>query len=60
MRQVVAIHIQPSGDWGAFWGGSFDMTGRLRDALKTIDITLLDHIIATPSSLMTIEQRGLL
>ena len=36
------------------------MTGRLRDALKTIGVTLLDHIIVTPSGSVSFQQRGLL
>ena len=36
------------------------MTGRLRDALKTIDVTLLDHVIVTPSASLSFQQRSLL
>ena len=36
------------------------MTGRIRDALKTIDVTLHDHIIVTPSDAISFRDKGLL
>ena len=36
------------------------MTARLRDALKTIDVDLHDHIIVTPSDALSFRERGLL
>ena len=36
------------------------MTGRIRDALKTIDVTLLDHVVVTPSGSVSFQERGLL
>ena len=36
------------------------MTGCLRDALKTIDVMLLDHIIVTLSDSLSFQTRGLL
>ena len=37
-----------------------DMTNRMRDALKTIDVTLLDHVIVTPTGSVSFQARGLL
>ena len=56
---VIAIHDHPSGDPEAS-RADIDMTGRLRDALKTIDVTLLDHIIVTPTASLSFQQHGLL
>ena len=36
------------------------MTNRLRDALKTIGVTLLDHLIVTPTASVSFQSRGLL
>ena len=36
------------------------MTNRIRDALKTIEVTLLDHVIVTPTGSISFQQRGLL
>ena len=36
------------------------MTNRIRDALKTIEVTLLDHVIVTPTSSIGFQPRGLL
>ena len=56
---VIALHPHPSGDPEAS-RADVDMTGRLRDALKTIGVTLLDHIIVTPSGSLSFQTRGLL
>jgi len=37
-----------------------DTTGRIRDALKTIEVTLLDHVIVTPDGALSFRERGLL
>ena len=37
-----------------------DMTNRLKSALKTIDVTLLDHVIVTPTDALSFRARGLL
>ena len=37
-----------------------DTTRRIRDALKTIDVTLLDHVIVTPDGALSFKQQGLL
>ena len=36
------------------------MTNRLRDALKTIDVDLHDHVVVTPSSAFSFREKGLL
>ncbi len=36
------------------------MTNRIRDALKTIEVMLLDHIIVTPADSVSFKERGLL
>ena len=56
---LIALHDHPSGDPEAS-RADIDMTGRLRDALKTIGVTLLDHIIVTPSGSLSFQTRGLL
>ena len=37
-----------------------DMTRRIQSALKTIGVTLLDHVIVTPSDSMSFQERSLL
>ena len=37
-----------------------EMTRRIRDALKTIDVTLLDHVIVTPTGSLSFKERDLL
>ena len=56
---LIALHDHPSGDPEAS-RADIDMTGRLRDSLKTIGVTLLDHIIVTPSGSLSFQTRGLL
>ena len=36
------------------------MTRRIRDALKTIEVTLFDHVIVTPTGSLSFRERGLL
>ena len=36
------------------------MTRRIRGALKTIEVTLLDHVIVTPAGSVSFKERGLL
>ena len=36
------------------------MTKRIKDALKTVEVTLLDHIVVTPTAAFSFKQRGLL
>ena len=56
---VVAVHDHPSGSPGPS-RADIDMTKRIRDALKTIEVTLLDHVIVTPSGSVSFQARGLL
>ena len=56
---VIAVHAHPSGDPEPS-RADIDMTNRLRDALKTIGVTLLDHVIVTPNAAFSFQARGLL
>ena len=56
---IVAVHDHPSGDPEPS-RADIDMTTRLRDALKTIEVTLLDHLIVTPTAAVSFQSRGLL
>ena len=56
---IVALHPHPSGCPEAS-RADIDMTNRIRDALKTIDVTLLDHVIVTPTGSVSFQARGLL
>ena len=56
---IVALHPHPSGDPEPS-RADIDMTNRIRDALKTIEVTLLDHVIVTPSGSLSFQARGLL
>ena len=56
---IVALHPHPSGDPEPS-RADIDMTNRIRDALKTIEVTLLDHVIVTPTGSMSFQARGLL
>ena len=56
---VVAVHDHPSGSPEPS-RADIDMTNRIRDALKTIEVTLLDHVIVTPSGSISFQARGLL
>ena len=56
---LIVIHSHPSGDPQPS-RADIDMTGRIRDALKTIDVTLLDHVIVTPTDSLSFRERGLL
>ena len=55
---VIAIHDHPSGDPEPS-RADIDMTNRMRDALKTIDVTLLDHVVVTPTASVSFQARGL-
>ncbi len=56
---IVALHPHPAGDPEPS-RADIDMTNRIRDALKTIEVTLLDHVIVTPSGSVSFQARGLL
>ena len=56
---IVALHPHPSGDPEPS-RADIDMTGRIKDALKAIEVTLLDHVIVTPTDSVSFQARGLL
>lgn len=56
---VIALHQHPSGDPEPS-RADIQMTNRIRDALKTIEVTLLDHLIVTPTGAVSFQARGLL
>ena len=56
---LVVLHQHPSGDPTPS-RADVEMTNRLRDALKTIDVDLHDHIVITPGSAFSFRETGLL
>ena len=56
---LVVLHAHPSGDPTPS-RADVEMTARLRDALKTIDVDLHDHIVVTPGDAYSFRQKGLL
>ena len=56
---VVAVHNHPSHCPDPS-RADIDMTKRIKDALKTIEVTLLDHLIVTPTGAVSFQARGLL
>ena len=56
---VLLSHNHPSGN--VFPSNSdIEMTGRIQKALKTIDVTLHDHLIVTAHDALSFKARGLL
>ena len=56
---VIAIHNHPSSDPSPS-GADIDMTKRIKDALRTVEITLLDHIVVTSTGAVSFKEKGLL
>ena len=56
---IVAVHNHPS-HCPEPSRADIDMTKRIKDALKTIEVTLLDHLIVTPTGAVSFQSRGLL
>ena len=56
---LVVLHPHPSGDPSPS-RADVEMTARLRDALKTIDVDLHDHIVVTPGAAFSFREKGLL
>ena len=56
---LVVVHQHPSNDPTPS-RADVEMTNRLRDALKTIDVDLHDHIIVTPEAAFSFREKGLL
>ena len=56
---LVVLHNHPSNDPTPS-RADVEMTARLRDALKTIDVDLHDHIVVTPGAAFSFRTKGLL
>ena len=56
---IIAPHAHPSGDPEPS-RADIDMTRRIQSALKTIEVTLLDHVVVTPSGSVRFQDRSLL
>ena len=56
---VVVLHNHPSNDPTPS-RADVEMTARLRDALKTIDVDLHDHIVVTPGAAFSFREKGLI
>ncbi|MDE0171900.1 MAG: DNA repair protein RadC [Defluviicoccus sp.] len=56
---IVAVHNHPS-HCPEPSRADIEMTKRIEDALRTIEVTLLDHLIVTPTGSVSFQARGLL
>ena len=56
---LVLVHNHPAGD-PCPSRADVEMTNRVRDALKTIDVDLHDHIVVAPGDAFSFKQKGLL
>ena len=56
---LLVLHNHPSNDPTPS-RADVEMTARLRDALKTIDVDLHDHIVVTPGEAFSFRTKGLL
>ena len=56
---LVVLHNHPSNDPTPS-RADVEMTARLRDALKTIDVDLHDHIVVAPGAAFSFREKGLL
>ena len=56
---LIVVHQHPGGDPTPS-RSDIDTTLRIRDALKTIDVSLHDHIIVTPGAAVSFKEKGLL
>ena len=56
---LVVLHQHPSNDPTPS-RADVEMTARLRDALKTIDVDLHDHIVVAPGDAFSFKEKGLL
>ena len=56
---LILVHQHPGGDPTPS-SADIDMTQRIRDALKTIDVALHDHIVVTPGAAVSFKEKGLL
>ena len=56
---LIAVHNHPTSDPSPS-KADIDTTRRIRDALKTIEVTLLDHVIVTSGEAFSFRESGLL
>ncbi len=56
---LILSHNHPASDPSPS-KADIDTTRRIRDALKTIDVTLLDHVIVAPAGALSFSEKGLL
>ncbi len=56
---VIALHNHPTGSTEPS-RADIETTRRIQAALKTIDISLLDHLIVTPNGALSFKQKGLI
>ena len=56
---LIAVHNHPTSDPSPS-KADIDTTRRIRDALKTIEVTLLDHVIVTSGEAFSFREKGLL
>ena len=56
---LILVHQHPGGDPTPS-RADIDMTQRIRDALKTIDVALHDHIVVTAGAAVSFKEKGLL
>ena len=56
---LVIVHDHPSGDPTPS-RADVEMTNRVRDALKLIDVDLHDHVVVTPTAAFSFREKGLL
>ncbi len=56
---LIALHNHPSSSLEPS-RADIQTTHRIRDALKTIDVTLLDHVIVTPAGAFSFREKDLL
>ena len=56
---MIIVHSHPSQDPTPS-SADFELTARLRDSLKTIDVELHDHIVITAGDAFSFQQKGLL
>ncbi len=56
---LILVHDHPSGDPQPS-RADIDMTCRVRDALKTIEVELHDHLVVAPGDAVSFRERGLL
>ena len=56
---LILVHDHPSGEPSPS-RSDIDMTNRIRDAVKLIDVALHDHIVVTPTDAFSFREKGLL